>query len=243
MVSAFFGVAGVFSLVASPVPRPVAPALHRVSMPVTMICTWEAMMHENCEPTAEALRALAKQHSPAVELDWQRRESVRVLEVDEEAISIEEVICDETHCIALTHVIARDHAVQAMESDEAGNTMASESAKHLCELVQMLNQSPALVKALAHRHTAAEQLRPTDMLEYATVRDISMNAVIVELSAVDLIEMAEGGEHMPRRKLIATVPLPRSCVSVVEVEEALLEMIDLIMMAEDDATAAPDVWI
>jgi hypothetical protein len=113
----------------------------------------------------------------------------------------------------------------------------------LRELAATLNQSPAAVKALARYHLTEEYLRPTDVLDRATVREVGLSALTVELRVVDMLDcLGETGGHLPRRTFIASIPLSRTCESAAAAEDALVGMIAAALDV-DDHGEDPEIWI
>ena len=176
--------------------------------------------------------ALVERYSPVV-IDPerpQRRESVTVRSCDtvSDTCEVEEVLCDEQQCIALMWTVPQSAFLQALEAADwgGGEGAATSSAGHdesMARLRDVLNGSPSTVKFLALRH-AFGALQPTEVLERATVTEVSLSALALELIVVDVAEMAEGGA-MPRRVQPATVPL-RPCAYGEDLEDVLLGMLD-----------------
>jgi len=189
------------------------------------------MMKELCAPSEPSLTALSDHFSPAQRCERERREGVRVLEVGHESMSIEEIICTETHCIALSYTVPRNQAQATLMASERGEEVKNEkdqaSRQHWQhELRNLLNASPGVVRSLVRRH-APHCLRPTEEIEMAMVRDVRTTALEVELSVVDLALIDERMVHMPRRTLTAQVPFPQECTSAEAVEDAIFEMLQL----------------
>jgi hypothetical protein len=209
---------------------------------LSMMCDWDAMMNEHCTPTVAELHSLADDFSPTRDEKWQRRESVKVLSVSPVTILLEEILCEESHCIAISYEIPKPYAMLTFERHEAGavQTAVDESlAAELRELASILNQSPVIVKGLACRY--AQDLRPTDTVESATVVSLDMSALHVELVAIDLVELGQGRGRMPRRSLGVSIPLSRACDAVADVEDAIVKLI--CMMEQGESETAPEFWI
>lgn len=152
--------------------RPTASA-SRVRATIAMTCDWDAMMKELCAPSEPSLTALSDHFSPAQRCERERREGVRVLEVGHESMSIEEIICTETHCIALSYTVPRNQAQATLMASERGEEVKNEkdqaSRQHWQhELRNLLNASPGVVRSLVRRH-APHCLRPTEEIEMAMV--------------------------------------------------------------------------
>ena len=107
-------------------------------------------------------------------------------------------------------------------------------------------QQMSIVKGIARRY--ANDLRPTDTLESATVASVDTNSLTVEVVAIDLMEMGGSGGRMPRRSHRVSVPLPRSCETAPAIEDAIVELIGALGLdgdgdLEPDSNAAPEFWI
>jgi len=198
-----------------------------------MTCDWEAMMKQECAPANMQLAALSDTFSPRSHdperSEQERREGVRLLEVQDDRMSIEEIICTETHCIALSYTVPRHQAQPVLMASDGGGKMAMENTLSTMwqhELRELLNASPGVVRALVRRH-GAQCLHPTDEIEAAMVREVTSTALEVELTVIDLALIEDHMAQISRRTLSAQLPLPRECTSAEAVEDAIFKMLQL----------------
>jgi len=246
-LAALFASARALAILPAPRQLPGLDASARVALPrrtsMHMICDWDAMMAEVCEPSAlnDSLESLADGFSPAEEGEGQRRESLRILNLNEWTIALEEVLCTDAYCIAITYEVDRQHAQATMQRSDVEDFVAGPSQNTWRnDLRDLLNASPGVVHALARLHAprgCSDCLRSTDELEKATVRQVLPDALVVELTMTDLAQIDEHSTHMPRRTHTAHLALPRVCDSADCVEAAVIEMLRL------DSPEGPEMGI
>jgi len=205
------------------------------------------MAEVNSAEHAEELHVIAKQKNTedGVDFNIEQISAVKLIDVDEGGMVIEEILCSSTdqRCIAIDLPIswpanmplsklgemraAYNEIVRkaycAVANSDTIPPMYVAQQEELNRLMSLMNSEfSRMVKFYALRH-ASEAIAPMEEVERARLTQLTFEGLTLELTTVDLaVESANG--RLERKVWSTSVLFPMPCNDPYEVEEALIRM-------------------